>query len=49
MSNIDFRRLHRAIDEELRRVLKQRFPDATEVARLKRAKLRAKDRITATA
>jgi len=37
--------LHQRVDEALRRELKRRFPNGFEVLRLKKLKLRVKDRL----
>ena len=37
--------VHRRLDEEIRRELKGRFPDAVRLLRLKKLKLAVKDRL----
>jgi hypothetical protein len=37
--------IHRRIDEEIRRELKRRFPDAIRLLRLKKLRLAVKDRL----
>jgi hypothetical protein len=37
--------IHRRLDEEIRRELKRRFPDALRLLRLKKLKLAVKDRL----
>ena len=40
-------RLHGQLDEQIRRELKQRMPDGLKLLRLKRLRLRIKDRLHA--
>jgi hypothetical protein len=40
-------RLHRQLDEQIRRELKQRVPDSFKLLRLKKLRLRIKDRLHA--
>lgn len=37
--------MHRRLDEEIRSELKRRFPDSLRIARLKKLRLAAKDRL----
>lgn len=40
-------RIHRRLDEEIRRELRRRFPDSIRLLRLKKLKLAIKDRLFA--
>ncbi|HEY0626235.1 MAG TPA: DUF465 domain-containing protein [Allosphingosinicella sp.] len=38
-------RIHRKLDEEIRREMKRRFPDSIKLLRMKKLKLAIKDRL----
>ena len=49
MSSVTYRltRIHRSLDEAIRREMKRRAPDTFRLLRLKKLKLAVKDRLTA--